>query len=128
MFLSINTWIIVITIAFAWVLQVLLSVKPEEYLNYEWADIKKTLIDQANRLLKLLFSLFVAWVGHNIYVLDHQLVFLVWLVRAYALYLTITQGIGVIISIKDINEKAGRRIGISFLSVFIPALLAVLSV
>ena len=128
MFITIKTCVIVLAISIAWVLQVLLSIKSEEYTDYEWADLKKALVEQANRLIKLLFSLFVAWVGRNIYVMGHQLSFLVWLVRAYAVYLTITQGIGAIISIRDIKETAGRRLGLSFLFVFIPALLVTLSV
>lgn len=128
MFLSINTFVLVSVLAVSWIAQVLLSVKPKDCDVFVWAKAKETLVKQANEIFFLFISLGIAWVGHNVYFIGHQLIILVWLVRIYAAYLSVSQFIIMLLNITEIMTPIGRRLTLSVLFVIASSTLIFLSV
>ena len=128
MVFSISYWALAGIIFLAWNLHVFLSKKPSVYIEEEWDFVKQLLVAQANRLFTLLLCLPVAWVGHKFFVFGHSLVFIVWIIRVYAAYVSIKQLFFFFIGLSSLEDVGGKQTTLSNLIISLTFALVALSI
>lgn len=75
---------LVIVSVVCYVLHIVLGVKPNSLVDYEWEKPQMVIVKQANRILECFFVIALAWFFKNYYLLSHSLYPLIWVLRVFA--------------------------------------------
>ena len=118
-------YLVAATVVF-YVLHIILGIKPDSMMDYEWEKPQKVLVKQANRSLECLFVIALAWFFKNYYLFSYSLHSLTWVLRILAGFSVFRQITFLIPFLSGPINAADKRVIVSILiSIFYYTLLLV---